>query len=107
MANLPERYSHLSPFVDEWALSTELQRNRKRRACTQAQLQLYYDTLLPLMDDLVGHLNQFDLEQMPEAEANLLNLALMFMEVSPAIELFHQPDVPDSFEAERFEILQP
>ena len=107
MAKLPEKFSGLAPFADDWALPTELARNTKRRVCTQAQLQLYYDTLLPQMDSMVEHLNQFDLEKMPEAETNLLNLALMFMEVSPAIELFHQPDVPDSFEAERFEILQP
>ncbi|MCG2633597.1 MAG: hypothetical protein J4A00_01550 [Gammaproteobacteria bacterium] len=107
MAKLPDNFSDLAPFVDEWALATELERNTHRRACTQAQLQLYYDTLLPKMDAIVEHLNTFPLDDMPAPESSLLNLALMFMEVSPAIELFHQPDVPDSFEAERFEILQP
>jgi len=57
------------------------------------------------MEDAIAHLKQHPLSAMPPAETNLLNLALMFMEVAPAVEIFKHPDVPWGFVAERFEIL--
>ncbi|MCG2633600.1 MAG: hypothetical protein J4A00_01565 [Gammaproteobacteria bacterium] len=104
---LPAGFEDLQKYVPAWNIEKEAERNKKRLASTMEELQDYYDTLLPRMDAMVEHLNQFPLDSMPESETALLQLALMFMEVSPAIELFHQPDVPDSFEAARFEILEP
>ena len=104
---LPAGFEDLQKYVPDWTLEKEAQRNGKRLSCEMPALQDYYDNLLPRMDGMVEHLNKFPLDAMPESETALLQLALMFMEVSPAIELFHQPDVPDSFEASRFEILEP
>jgi hypothetical protein len=45
------------------------------------------------------------LHAMPRECANLLELALMTMEVAPAVEYYNNPDVPESVEYEKFDIL--
>lgn len=103
---LPSGFADLERFVPDWTHDSEAARNRKRLGSTMAQLTEYYDALLARMDAIAAHLDAYPLDNLPQPERNLLRLALMFMEVAPATELFHQPDVPEGFTLERFEILQ-
>ena len=70
-------------------------------------LRDYYDVMLPIMEPLIEYLRPLPLGGMEEKDQRLLNLAMMFMEVAPSIEIFHAVDVPNGFEAERFKILPP
>ncbi len=75
------------------------------------EIQAYYNTLVPRIDGIIAYLNQFSLGKMPgeaiRLEAiRLLYLALSFMEISPAVELFGQPDEANVFEAARFRIIE-
>lgn len=104
---LPAGFEDLECFSPGWALDTELQRNTKRISSNMDEITEFYKVMLARMKAVTTHLDQHPIDSLPPAEAKLLTLALMFMEVSPAVELFNQPTVPDAFPMERFEILQP
>lgn len=103
--SLPEPFQALSRFVADWAIDTEAARNRKRLASSMDELVTFYNAMLPQMEPAIEYLNAKPLNALPEPEQKLLNLALMFMEVAPAVEIFKDPDVPWGFVAERFQIL--
>jgi hypothetical protein len=98
---LPETFRDLEPFA-EWALATEKERNRKRLASTMAEIQAFYDAILPRMEAVIAYLNQFPLEAMPADAQQLLSLTFSLAEVSTAVELFKQPSVVDGYDASRF-----
>jgi len=100
-AVLPEKFKELEPFV-VWSLPTERARNRKRLASSMAEIQAFYDTILPRGEAIIEYLNQFALEEMPMKEKRLFYLVLSLAEVANAVELFKQPGVIDGFDPERF-----
>ena len=104
---LPDDFTDLEPWVAEWALASEPARNKKRIASSIETLRGFYDALLPRMDTIIGYLKTIGFDDLSAADTRLLHLALMFMEVAGAIEVFFAPDVPNSFEPERFHILAP
>lgn len=105
MSALPVEFADLEPLRGAWAIGDEAARNRKRLASSFADLQAFYNTLLPRMDAIIQHLNSRPLDALASDEQALLNLALTFMEVAPAVEIYKHPDVPWGFAAERFHIL--
>lgn len=101
--HLPAGFESLEFLTDKWLLETENQRHRTRLASTPLELQKVYDTLLPRMEEICDFLDQYPLSDMPWAAHNLMTLALVFMEVSPCIEVFGgSPSVPFGFEPERW-----
>jgi hypothetical protein len=104
---LPEAFESLSTYVSAWALKTEIERNKKRRTSTMEELRTFYAALLPRMDEIIQYLNQYPLDGMPAEATRLFQLALSFMEVSPAVELIGEPDETGVFAAERFTIIEP
>ena len=98
---LPEIFRDLEPFAG-WVLTTEKERNQKRLASTMAEMQAFYDALLPRMEAIIAYLNQFPLDAMPGDGARLLHLTFSLAEVSTAVELFKQPGVIDGYDASRF-----
>ena len=101
---LPDGFDDLSKYVPAWIHSTEIARNRFRVLRTMPQLQDFYDTMMPRLESITAFLNDYPLEALPRECANLLELALMTMEVAPAIEYYNNPDVPNSVEHEKFRI---
>jgi hypothetical protein len=104
--SLPAQFEDLNNFTI-WALPTETERNRKRRTSTMAELQAFYDAILPRMDAIIAYLNQFPLDNMPADAQRLFYMALSLMEVSTAVELLGEPDESGVFDAERFKIIEP
>lgn len=102
---LPRGFEDLAEFVPEWVHATEIERNRFRVAQALAELKRFYDAMMPRLDAISSFLNDFPLHAMPRDCANLLELALMAMEVAPAVEYYNSPDVPESVEYEKFDIL--
>jgi len=100
---LPEGFQDFSWLAD-WALPTERARHSKRVITPLPELQRIYDVLLPRIETMIAHLDQFPVHDLPPAEANLMLLALAFVEVSLSVELLHSPTVPDGFEPSRFEV---
>ena len=105
MAAFPSDFADLEPLRAAWAIGDEAARNRRRLASSMADLQAFYNAVLPRMDAIIQHLNSRPLDGLAPGEQALLDLALMFMEVAPAVEIYKDPDVPWGFAAERFHIL--
>ncbi|WP_323760286.1 hypothetical protein [Immundisolibacter sp.] len=103
---LPSQFADIEHLITAgWAIGDEAARNRRRRTSSMADLQAFYNTLLPRMDAIIQHLNQQSLPALAPGDQALLDLALMFMEVAPAVEIYKDPDVPWGFDAARFHIL--
>ena len=58
------------------------------------------------MDEIVGYLNQFHLDEIPMDAERLLHMGLSLMGVSAAIELPCDPDEQGVLAAERFRIVE-
>ncbi|MBF6567773.1 MAG: hypothetical protein IVW54_02725 [Candidatus Binataceae bacterium] len=104
---LPENFKELERFVSAWSLASEQERNRKRRSSSMHEIRRFYDAMLQRMPEVSKHLNGFNLQELPQRECRLLNLAFSFMEIASAVEVYSSPDVPDAIEAERLTILTP
>ena len=101
-ATLPSDFNDLDPYIG-WALPTERTRNRKRLVSSMEENQAFYDAMLTRVEPALEYLNAFELEELPDAERNLLNMTLALAEVANAVELFKtQPGVIDGFDPERF-----
>ena len=98
---LPEAFPDLEPLV-AWALPTEQERNHKRVNSSMTEINTFYETLLPRMDDVLAYLNQFSLDALPAEAQRLMYLTLSLAEVAPAVEFFHQPRVTDGYDPARF-----
>lgn len=102
---LPTGFDDLQIFVEKWALPTERERNHARLASSMEEIRRFYDSMAPRMDAAVEHLNKFTVESFPEPSRRLFQLALSFMEVSHAVEVWGTPDIDDSFPADRLEFM--
>jgi hypothetical protein len=98
---LPEPFADLEDFAAVWALATESERSRTRQSYTMAELQAFYDAMLPRMETILAYLNQFPLDALPADAQSLLHLTLSLAEVAPAVELFKQPSVVDGYDIAR------
>ena len=96
---LPTQFASLTPFK-EWALATETQRLEKRLRSSMADIQAFYDAMLPLAPAILSYLNDFDLAELDEPQQTLMMLSLA--EISAAVELYEQPDHPFGFKMTRF-----
>ncbi|MEM7469552.1 MAG: hypothetical protein AAF387_22105 [Pseudomonadota bacterium] len=67
-------------------------------------LQEFYDALHPKIKEIAAELDNCSLNSLNQPQADLMALALMFMEVAPAIEYYNNPDVPNAVDYNRFEI---
>jgi hypothetical protein len=110
-SQLPEFFHDLLPFVSEWALPTEQTRYAQRLSLTLNELRLFYDVILPRMDDIMLHLERFPADaigNLPTDTLNLYRLALSYFEASHPIELkWKDVDLDDAFPENRLEYLYP
>lgn len=103
MALLPADFAALETWAQDWALPTQNQRWDKRLASSSAALDAFYQALLPWLEAILAHADQFELGALPAPSARLFDLALMHAEVAPHVELYKSsPKVPHSFEERRF-----
>jgi hypothetical protein len=108
MKKLPKEFSDLERFVDAgWALPREHDRWRRRVESTTAEIKDFYETMLPRVDSIVQHLDRYSLEALPEKDRPLFYLALAFMDVAPAWEVFQASDLPEPvFPIDRMHIVE-
>jgi hypothetical protein len=67
-----------------------------------AEIQTFYDAILPRMDAIISYLDQFPLNAVPTDAQCLLHLTFSLAEIAPAVEQFKQPSVADGYDATRF-----
>ena len=103
MKSLPEKFSSLGPFVDCWSHATELQRSQQRWTAGVNEFQSFYQAMLPILDEVLDYLDQYEVGAIPDEARALYHLALAFAEAAPHNELYEcANEVPNSFAASRF-----
>ena len=95
---LPEQFEKLGRFSD-WILKNDRARNAKRLTSSMAEIKEFYSAMLSRLDEIMGYLNQFPLDDIPETVQNLCFLTFSLAEVAPAVENFGQPSVIDGFDS--------
>ena len=103
--SLPSEFADLAHFGPDWFADSEKERHSRRLRGTPDELKGLYEAVLPRLDEMVGYLDQFPLDDLTQEQKNLLNLALSFMEVSMAVESFDgAAKVPFGFDTSRWEV---
>jgi hypothetical protein len=101
---LPSGFADLEPFVAGWCLDGEPERYAKRLASTMDEIQAFYDAIFPRAEDAIRHLEQFPLDALPDDAHRLLKLLYSLIVISFPVEIWRQPNIPDtstaSFELE-------
>ena len=104
---LPDGFAELEPYVDEWARPTRAERYAVRLSKTFDELGEFYDALAPHAEDAIAYLDSLDLNELPEDATRLLRLLYSMILVSYAVNIFHQPRIPDSGAAFFDMVLEP
>ena len=103
---LPEEFADLEKYAGTWSLGSQAERHAGRVSSPMLELEAFYQTMLPRMDAIAEYLNRFPLDELDTPAQNLLNLSLSFIEVSLAVELFHEPDDSRGLPHGRYEIIE-
>lgn len=98
-AMLPEQFADLEPYAKAWSLPREQDRYARRLSSTMDELQEFYNAAAARAEEGQTYLDQFDLDDLPEKELNLLRLFYSLITVSFAVDVFKQPRIPDSGKA--------
>ena len=89
---LPKEFQELQPFVADWALATRAERFKRRHTGNMEEIRAYYDVIMPRVQDIVAHLNQFPLDAIPEDSKPLLHMSLSAVEIARCVEIWDAPD---------------
>ena len=99
---LPGQFQELEQFVELWAFATENERSRKRWSSTPEDFQSFYDAMVPRLDEILGYLDGFPVDDLPADAVPLFHLAVAVAEVAPHVEFYKgAAKVPYSFDARR------
>jgi hypothetical protein len=93
---LPPAFAELEPHAGAWSLATEPERWARRMTSSIDELDAFYDAIFPRVEEAIAYCDRFALDQLPEDALNLLRLVYSFVTVSFAVELWRQPNVPDT-----------
>jgi hypothetical protein len=104
--SLPTDFADLEPFAD-WCLETEAERYAKRLASSMDELQAFYDTAFPRLEEAMTYLDKFELNALPEDATRLLWLCYSLVNASFPVEVWRQPRVPDSGAATMDVVVEP
>jgi hypothetical protein len=103
-AQLPKEFAELERF-GTWIIPTSGERNRKRVTSTMSELKAFYEAMVKHIDRIVEYFKQFSMDEMPQDTKRLLHMALSFVEVSHAVELYGQPTVIGGMDSQRFKVV--
>jgi len=107
MQVLPSEFNDLEIFVPKWALAKESERIRERWTSSMDDIRRFYDAMVPRLEAIIAYLNEFALNDLPEAAKQLLYLALSLAEVADAVEAYGTPEVPYSLDPARYVPTEP
>ena len=96
MSTLPQAFAPLESYAEEWARPTRAERYAVRLSKSFDELVEFYDAVAPHAEAAIAHLDTCDLGALPDEETRLLQLLYSMILVSYAVNIFHQPRIPDS-----------
>jgi hypothetical protein len=100
---LPEEFAALERFVDTWSLETQDERQARRLASSSADIQEFYDAMVPFIPRIMTVVDAYPLGELAPSLHSLFALALSLAEIAPHIELYRGSiGVPHAFKETRF-----
>lgn len=93
---LPEGFSELERWVDDWALPTRAQRYAARLDRPYPELVAFYDGIAPHAERAIAHLDGYDVNNLDPAATRLMHMLFSMILVSYAVNIFKQNRIPDS-----------
>lgn len=91
---LPAGFEALAPFVAYWARDTTDARLAARCEASMADIQAFYDTMLPLAEPAIALIDTAPLHDLPPPLATLAKLVLALAQAAVAVEMHGQPCSP-------------
>jgi hypothetical protein len=107
MGLLPSEFSDLEPFAGKWCKATETERYAERLSSTMDEMQAFYDAIYPRVEEALDYCDKFPLDDMPDDAVHLLQMIYSFVNVGYCVELWRQPNVPDSGATSLDRIIEP
>lgn len=101
---LPAAFCELEVFAASWALPNSDARLHKRMTTSMADIQAFYDAMLPVTEQALAHLDKFELNALPPAETLLFHLVLAGAEAALAVEVYRAPRLPLAPSESRFKV---
>lgn len=89
---LPAQFSDLAPF-GAWAIESRADRFKARFERSMDEIRAFYNAMLPRADEIMGHLRQYSMDELPQPEKNLLWMMLSLVEISRCVELWNGNDM--------------
>jgi hypothetical protein len=89
--HLPEPFQDLEPYL-AWSLPMDRARSAKRQSGTMAEINAFYQAMLPRMDEILAYLEQYPPEHMPAEVQRLFFLTLSLAKIAPAVEMYGEPN---------------
>ena len=93
---LPEGFSELEQWVDDWALPTRAERYAARLDRPYDDLVAFYDGIAPHAERTIAYLDGLDVNNLDSAAKRLMNMLFSMILVSYAVNIFKQNRIPDS-----------
>lgn len=93
---LPEGFSELEQWVDDWALPTRAERYAARLDRPYDDLVTFYDGIAPHAERAIAYLDGLDINNLDSAAKRLMNMLFSMILVSYAVNIFKQNRIPDS-----------
>ena len=101
---LPEEFADLAPWLD-WALEPERARTEKRQASSMAEIRAFYDAVLPRLEEMIRHLEDFRDGDMPAPQRRLYLISLSLVEIANLVELYKRREAVEACDPLRYEPL--
>jgi hypothetical protein len=98
---LPQGFDDLERFA-AWLLPDERARIEARLTRPYAESKAFYDAMLDRVPRFVPYLLDTTPDDADEADRNLLLLALAYVEVANAVEIYGQSEIPDGADLRLF-----
>ena len=78
------------------------ERSARRSTSSMADLQAFYDAMLPRLGAVLEYLSGIEAHSDTAADQRLLALSKALAEVAPAVELFGEPTISYGYDVARF-----
>ena len=93
---LPGEFADLEPFAATWCLATEPERYARRLATSMADIQAFYDAVIPRAEAVLAYCDKFSLDDLPDDALHLMHLLYSMISISFCVEAWSQQKVPDT-----------
>ena len=101
---LPEAFQDLAPWLD-WALEPERARTEKREASSMAEIRAFYDAVLPHLEEMIRHLEDYRDGDLPAPQHRLYLISLSLVEVANLVELYKRREAVEACDPLRYKPL--